>query len=104
MDLRNSWRAAWEKMGLHISGTTDLFPNDFSTAHLRPESDDREAGVRTYRLGFARDKEPFCGTDLVGPVHHWDRNISHDIRVVRVLSPTDVEIARCVIEPRDAAT
>jgi hypothetical protein len=35
MDLRNSWRAAWEPDGLHISGTTDLFPNDFSTAQLR---------------------------------------------------------------------
>jgi len=29
MDLRDSWKAAWERKLLHISGTTDLYPNVF---------------------------------------------------------------------------
>lgn len=104
MEVRTMWRAEWEPAGLHISGTTDLFPNDFSTAQLQFESDDRGAGVRTYRLAFFRDKEPFCGADLVGPVHHWDRSVPADIRVVRVMSPAGVEIATCVIRALDPAT
>ena len=103
MDLHNSWRARWEAGRLHISGTTDLFPNDFSTAQLRLESDDRAAGVRTYRLAFSRDKEPFCGKDLVGPVHHYERSVPPEIRIVRVVDPAGLEVGVCAIPPLNTA-
>jgi len=99
MDLRDSWRAAWERKLLHVSGTTDLYPNDFSTAHLRFDSDDESTGTRTYRLGFARDKEPFCDKDRVGPVHHYDGYVPRGIRRIRVLSADGTELGYCAVPP-----
>ena len=99
MTFRDSWRASWEADGLHISGTTDLFPNDFSTVQLQFESDDRVTGVRTYRLVFSRDKEPFCGKDLIGPVVHVDRSAPEAIRAIRVVSPAGVEVGRVPFDP-----
>ena len=104
MNLRDSWRTAWEADGLHIAGTTDLFPNEFSTVQLQAESDDRAAGVRTYRIAFSRDKEPFCGKDLVGAVVHVDLTAPSNVRIVRVVGPTGVEVGRCAVRPREAAT
>jgi len=104
MDFRNSWGATWQADGLHVAGTTDLFPNDFSTAQLHLETYDRLAGIRTYRLAFSRDKEPFCGKDLVGPVVHVDRFAPADTRVVRVVSPTGVEVGLCHVRSRAPAT
>jgi len=103
MNLRDSWRATWEADGLHVSGTTDLFPNDFSTVRLELGSDDGAAGVRTYRLAFFRDKEPFCGADLIGPVHHLDRSAPARTRRIRILSPTGVEVGACAVAPREIA-
>jgi len=103
MGLRNSWQAAWENDRLHISGITDLFPNDFSTAQLRLESDDTAAKARIYRLVFSRDKEPFCGKDLIGPVHHYERGLPQTIEQVRVLSPDGVEAGTCMIPRRPRA-
>jgi len=99
MDLRDSWHAAWERNLLHISGTTDRYPNDFSTAHLRFEADDRRTGTRTYRLGFARDKEPFCDKDRVGPVHHYDASVPREIRLIRVVSADGMELGSCSVPP-----
>ena len=99
MSFRDSWAAAWERNLLHISGTTDLYPNDFSTAHLQFDSDDERTGTRTYRLGFARDKEPFCDKDRVGPVHHYERLVPRGIRRIRVLSDDGTELGTCAVPP-----
>jgi len=106
MDLRDSWRAAWERKLLHVSGMTNLYPNDFSTAQLRFDSDDKRTGTRTYRLGFARDKEPFCDKDRVGPVHHYDGYVPRHIRRIRVLSADGTELGTCAVPPLtpDAST
>jgi hypothetical protein len=104
MSPENEWRAKWEADGLHIVGITDLFPNAFSTAHLGFESDDPLTGTRTYRLQFARDKEPFCGQELVGPVHHLEQSLPATIRNVRVLSPNGVEVGYCAVPLSRSAT
>jgi hypothetical protein len=31
--------------------------------------------VVSYRVVFHRDKEPYCGPDLIGPVHYYERNV-----------------------------
>jgi hypothetical protein len=87
MSLDDSWRADWEARGLHISGTTDLFPNDFSTAslHRADGCDDPETVV--YRLLFHRDKEPFCDTNRVGPVHYWEPSVPAAVRRIRIIFP-----------------
>jgi hypothetical protein len=104
MDLRDSWQSAWERNLLHVSGMTDLYPNDFSTAYLRLDSDDRPTGIRTYRLGFARDKEPFCDESGVGPVHHYDASVPLEIRQIRVLTADGTEIGNCAVPPRGHGT
>lgn len=80
MNLKETWEALWENGTLHIKGVTDEFPNDFSTSSLNliGVSDDRL--VLLYELVFHRDKEPFCDKDLVGPVHHWERNVANEIQ------------------------
>lgn len=34
MNFKETWKAEWENGALHISGVTDRFPNEFSTASL----------------------------------------------------------------------
>ena len=87
MSIADSWRADWEAGGLHISGMTDLFPNDFSTASLRREDAVDDPDTATYRLVFHRDKEPFCDKNLVGPVHYWERSVSAGVRRIRIVFP-----------------
>ena len=100
IDLRDSWQAAWEGGLLHVSGTTDLYPNDFSTAHLDFVADDVRSGTRIYRLGFARDKEPYCDADRVGPVHHYDPSVRREIGRIRIVSADGTELGTCAVPQR----
>ena len=92
MSLADSWRAEWQESVLVISGITDLFPNDFSTAALRREWPGRDLETATYRLMFARDKEPFCGPDLVGPVRHYESSLEPHIRRLQIVAPNGHEL------------
>ena len=91
MNHAETWIAKWEGSVLHISGTTDLFPNQFSTSHLQRRSSKNEydENVLTYEIGFARDKEPFCTKDLVGPVHYWERDIPKMAKLIRIYASAD---------------
>jgi len=84
MNYRNTWKAVWENDVLHISGITDLFPNDFSTSDLeRLEDTDNKL---TYKIIFHRDKEPFCDKDLVGPVHYFESDLPKNIKKLKIIS------------------
>jgi hypothetical protein len=87
MRFGDSWRAVWVVDALHVSGMTDLFPNDFSTASLRREEKLDDAMTVVYSLVFDRDKEPFCDEDRVGPVHFFERSLPVKARRLRVLLP-----------------
>ena len=87
MTIEDSWRADWEAGGLHISGMTDLFPNDFSTASLHCADARDDSETVTYRLLFHRDKEPFCDKNRVGPVHYWEASVPAGVRRIRIVFP-----------------
>jgi hypothetical protein len=97
MNNPETWHAKWEGSVLHIDGTTDLFPNDFSTSHLRRRTTENECDgdVVAYDIGFARDKEPFCTKNLIGSVHHWERAVPEAAKRIRIYADVDdfVEIA-----------
>jgi hypothetical protein len=84
MRFKDSWTAAWEGGILHISGTTDLFPNDFSVATLERSPEAAPAGIVSYRIVFNRDKEPYCDKDRVGPVHYFESRLPPRARRVRI--------------------
>ena len=80
-----SWQAQFEGGTLHISGTAK-YPNDFSVAGLeRVTVQTSEPGVVVYQIVFHRDKEPYCGSDLIGPVHHFERHLPAGITRIRVM-------------------
>jgi hypothetical protein len=81
--IPSSWRAEFESGALHISGVAK-YPNDFSTASLERVDSDAGSGVVSYRVVFHRDKEPFCGPDLIGPVHHFERQLPAGAARIRV--------------------
>ena len=82
----DSWSAELEGSSLLIRGSA-TFPNDFSTASLRREQYSLlEGDTLTFSLSFHRDKLPFCGPDLVGPVHHFERHIPTTVSRVRIVS------------------
>ena len=71
----DSWSAEPQGSSLSIRGSA-TFPNDFSTASLRRQQYTlRDGDTLTFMLSFHRDKEPFCGPDLVGSVHHFEQHI-----------------------------
>jgi hypothetical protein len=78
-----SWKAEFEGSTLHISGVVK-YPNDFSTASLERVESHAGSGVVCYRLEFHRDKEPFCGPDLMGQVHHRERHLPRGATRIRV--------------------
>jgi hypothetical protein len=100
MKFRDLWRAAWEGRTLHVSGMTDLFPNDFSTASLLREDTREDRSVVTYKLVFNRDKEPFCDKDGVGPVHCYENAFPAGARRIRVVLPGDAEVIEIDVPPR----
>ena len=83
-----SWKAEFEGNALHISGVAK-YPNDFSTASLERVDSYARDGVVSYRVVFHRDKEPFCGPDLIGPVHHLERLLPAEAVRIRVAVGTE---------------
>ena len=82
----DSWGAVWEGSSLSIRGSA-TFPNDFSTASLKREQHSLLNGdTITFKFSFHRDKEPFCGPDLIGPVRHFERHIPPTVSRVRIVS------------------
>ena len=77
------WKAEFEGRTLHISGAVK-YPNDFSTASLERVESHIGSEVLRYRVVFHRDKEPFCGTDLIGPVHYYERDLPAGATRIRV--------------------
>jgi hypothetical protein len=79
-----SWKATFEDGSLHIEGVA-RYPNTFSTAGLERASILPPAnGILAYQVVFYRDKEPFCGPDLIGPVHHFEQKLPTDAVRIRV--------------------
>ena len=78
-----SWKAEFEGRTLHISGVVK-YPNDFSTASLERVDSRVGSEVVSYRVVFHRDKEPFCLTDLIGPVHYFERDLPAAATRIRV--------------------
>ena len=77
-----SW-LAWKEGGtLFIRGVV-RYPNNFSTARLSLDTKwTSDTGTPHFVLGFGRDKQPFCGPDLVGQVHYqgpWPGDGPHKI-------------------------
>ena len=83
MNFKESWTAEWNGHVVHISGVTDRFPNSFSTASLK-RIDSQSAGSVAYQIEFHRDKEPFCGPDLVGSVHYYEQAFPSDMRLITI--------------------
>ena len=82
----DDWSADPEGTSLSIRGKA-TFPNDFSTVSLRREQYSLLQGdTLTFKLLFHRDKESFCGLDLIGPVHHFERHIPPTVVRVRIVS------------------
>jgi len=73
-DIPPSWKAEFLDGFLHISGVA-TYPNDFSTATLERVHSNSNSDILTYRVVFHRDKEPFCGPDLIGPVHYFEKHL-----------------------------
>jgi len=78
-----SWKAEFDGATLHISGAVE-YPNDFSTASLERVDSNVDPDVVSYRVVFHPDKEPYCGPDLIGPVHYYERNLPPGVRRIRV--------------------
>jgi hypothetical protein len=83
-----SWKAEFEGNVLYISGVVK-YPNDFSTASLERLDSHAGSGVVSYRVVFHRDKEPFCGPDLIGLVHHFERHLPDGAARIRVAVGTE---------------
>ena len=85
--MRPHWEARFERGTLRVSGSATKYPNDFSTATLvRSPDDAAQPDVLIYEVAFHRDKEPFCGTDLIGPVHYFEQVIPAGRRRIRVIA------------------
>ena len=67
-------RAVFRSGTLRIEGSV-RYPNDFSTATLQPLFDVPLASstCQAFAVVFHRDKEPYCGPDLIGPVVYVSR-------------------------------
>ena len=84
--MRPHWEARFERGTLHVWGSATKYPNDFSTATLvRLAADPAYPDVLIYEVGFNRDKEPFCGPDLIGPVHYFEPVVPAGKRRIRVI-------------------
>jgi hypothetical protein len=80
------WSAERQGSHLSIEGRA-TFPNDFSTARLRRKPYSLlDGSTLTFTLSFNRDKEPFCGANLIGGVRHLERNVPETVSKVRVVS------------------
>ena len=86
-NTRPHWEARFESGSLHITGNFTQYPDDHSTAGLAREPDDPSASdLLVYRVVFDRDKEPFCGPDLMGPVHYFEPHVPPNKARIRVIA------------------
>ena len=86
-----SGRASFRSGTLRVEGRA-RYPNDFSTATLQPLLDAAVASSTclAFAVVFHRDKEPFCGPDLIGPVVYFSRGAGLErIDMVRVYVTPD---------------
>lgn len=83
MSTAQSWEVHLEGAIIHISGTA-IYPNQFSTAGLERLYISEEQGVVEYKVVFNRDKEHFCGKDLIAPVHHFERDLPLSVHHIRI--------------------
>lgn len=91
-ELTDSWSAVMQGGALLVRGKA-RFPNDFSTASLtRRQYSIADGDTLTFDLVFNRDKEPFCGPDLIGEVTHFERNLPNDVLKVRVIVGGETEV------------
>jgi hypothetical protein len=89
MGLESSphWKAWFELGTLRVTGSATRYPNDFSTASLAREPDDPTVpDLLIYRVVFHRDKEPFCGPDLMGPVSYYEQRAPVNKRRIRIIA------------------
>jgi hypothetical protein len=87
-----SGRATFKAGTLRVEGKA-RYPNDFSTATLKPLLDVPvvPSTCLAFALVFNRDKEPFCGPDLIGPVVYYARAAGlEQVDVVRVYVTPDI--------------
>jgi hypothetical protein len=76
-------RAIFRDGTLRVEGRA-RYPNDFSTATLEPLPS-TSPGLQAFSVVFHRDKEPFCGPNLIGPVVYFSEAPSlARLEVVRV--------------------
>lgn len=86
-DTPPHWNAWIVRGSLRISGDATRYPNDYCTASLIREPDDPSApDVLIYRVVFHRDKEPFCGPDLYGPVSYVEHTVPIHKSRVRIIA------------------
>jgi hypothetical protein len=67
-------RATFRDGVLRVEGRA-RYPNDFSTATLEPlpGAPAVSPALQAFSVVFHRDKEPFCGLDMIGPVVYYSR-------------------------------
>lgn len=88
--------AEWVDGSLRVIGKA-RFPSMFCTATLEPAPELALPGTRpdtlVMRISFGRDKEPFAGPDLVGPVAYYARDaLARRARMVQVhVAPDQIE-------------
>ena len=88
--------AEWVDGSLRVIGKA-RFPSTFCTATLEPAPELALPGTASdtlvMRISFGRDKEPFTGLDLIGPVAYYARDaLARRARKVQVhVAPGQVE-------------
>ena len=85
-------RAIFRAGVLRIEGRA-RYPNDFSTATLQPLFDVPlpSSKSQAFAVVFHRDKEPYCGPDLIGPVVYCTQAAgSAEFDMVRVYVKPDL--------------
>jgi hypothetical protein len=103
-DHSSRWEAWLDHGSLHVAGSATRFPDDFSTASLAREPDDPSMPeVLIYRVVFHRDKEPFCGPDLIGPVHYVEHVVPANTRRIRIIAAEGVFDVPLADRPPDRA-
>jgi len=78
------WSVQWEPRYLHIRGATRNFPNRFSVSSLKQLQFSDHCTVANYRVVFHRDREPFCGEDLSGPVDYFETDLPTTVQKIRI--------------------
>lgn len=100
LKYKDSWTAEWKLGALHITGTTEYFPNDFSTASLVRRTW-HNADEMAYTITFHRDKEPFSDHG-VGTVSYHERSLPPSVRALVIHAPDGEDSVSVPVPPRRA--